>query len=244
MNNADEYIQTYKELEKTVRSIYQLPKEQSISNFLKNSKRTRLLNIDIEYCADVRNLLQHREKISDEYPVIPTDEMIDYVRSIIDKLNNRPRSHEIAIPKSKILSATLDSSLRKTMNAMRNTRYTHVPIIEHGKVIGVLSQSSIFNYIADQGIVDIDDELLIKDLKDYLSLKGDDIVIYTFQPSSIFVDELLEVFEDEFQKGNRIGMVFLTPNGNPDEELTGILTPWDVLVKSHAIEEEHEQEEK
>lgn len=40
MNNADEYIQTYKELEKTVRSIYQLPKEQSISNFLKNSKRT------------------------------------------------------------------------------------------------------------------------------------------------------------------------------------------------------------
>lgn len=189
----------------------------------------------------MRNLLQHREKISDEYPVIPTDEMIDYVRSIIDKINNRPRIHEIAVPKNQIFSATLDSSLRKTINAMRNTRYTHVPIIEHEKVIGVLSQSSIFNYIADQGIVDIDDQLHIRDLKDYLSLKGDDIVIYTFQPSSIFVDELLEVFEDEFQKGNRIGMVFLTSNGKPDEELTGILTPWDVLVKSHAIEEEQEE---
>lgn len=234
MTNADRYIQVYKELEKTVRSIYQLPKEQSISNFLKNSKSTRFLNIDIEYCADVRNLLQHREKISDEYPIIPTDEMIDYVRSIIDKLNNRPRCYEIAIPRSKIFSATPDSGLRDVMNAMRQTRYTHVPIIQDGIVIGVLSQSSLFNYIADQGIVDVDDHLIIHDLMGYLSLTGDDVVIYTFQPASKFIDQLIHEFEIEFQNGNRIGMVFLTANGDPKEELTGILTPWDLLVKSNS----------
>lgn len=230
MTNADKYIQAYKELETTVRSIFQLSQEVSISHFLKNERSTAFLKTEIQYCQDVRNLLQHRERISgNQYPIVPTDEMVAYIQNTIERLRNRPRCSNIAIPQSRIFSATMKDSVRQTINTMRQHRYTHVPIMEARKVVGVLSENSIFNYVVDEGIVDIDDNLVIQNLSKYLSMNRDDVEVFSFQPSSLFVDELEKVFEEEFRKGNRLGMVFLTANGKSDQEVTGILTPWDVL---------------
>jgi len=229
MTNADKYIQAYKELETTVRSIFNLPQGKSISYILSKERSTAFLKKEIQYCQDVRNLLQHREKISDKYPIVPTDEMVAYINNTIERLKNRPRCYDIAIPKSRIFSATMKDNVRQTINTMREYRYSHVPVIDRGKLVGVLSEHSIFNYVVDEGIVDIDDNLILEDLSKYLSIDRDDVEVFSFQPASLYIDELEEVFEKEFHKGNRLGMVFLTVNGRSDQEVTGILTPWDVL---------------
>ena len=230
MTNADRYIQAYKELETTVRSIFQLSQEISISHFLRNERSAAFLRTEIQYCQDVRNLLQHREKISGSYyPIIPTDEMVAYIQNTIERLRNRPRCSSIAIPQSQIFSAAMEDNLRQTINTMRKHRYTHVPILDAKRVIGVLSENSIFNYVVDEGIVDIDDNLIIRDLGKHVSMNQGDVEVFSFQPASLFVDELEEVFEKEFRKGNRLGMVFLTANGRANQDVTGILTPWDVL---------------
>lgn len=213
MTNADKYIQAYKELETTVRTMFQLTQEMSISYFLRNERSTAFLRTEIQYCQDVRNLLQHRERISgNQYPIMPTDEMVAYIQNTIERLKNRPRCSKIAIPQSCIFSARMSDSVRETMNTMRKHRYTHAPVIEANRVVGVLSENSIFNYLVDEGIVDIDDNLTIQDLGKYLSLDRDDVEVFSFQPASLFVDELEEVFEKEFRKGKRMAITRLEGN--------------------------------
>lgn len=223
--NAEKYIDAYKKLETVLRSMYGLRDEQSISYFIQSDSRNSFMKNEIAYCQQVRNLLQHRERISSTYPIEPTDEMLNYLNNAVERLRNRPRCLSIAIKGADVFSASPDDGLRTVMAKMRKHAFTHVPILQDGKVIGVLSEHSVFNYLTDEGIVDIDGCLALRDLKSYTAIDKNAEEVFSFQPASKYADELLDVFEQEFKRGRRLGMVFLTSAGLPDERLLGILTP-------------------
>ena len=79
MSNADIYISKYKELEATVRSVYQLSENDSISHCLKNKSEFRRFRDDISYCQEIRNILQHKTTFSGTYAVEPSDSMISFI---------------------------------------------------------------------------------------------------------------------------------------------------------------------
>lgn len=231
MSNAEVYIEKYKTLESVVRSTYGLKDQDSISHYL-SSKNTkfRMYANEIQYCQKVRNLLSHQNKISDEYPIEPSNSMITFIDTLIKQIQNKPRCCDIMIPRKDVYFQNLAGNVNETMHLMQEKMFTHIPIVENDKVIGVFDENSVFMYLANQENSLIHHTLTFRDIKQYIQLADREMEEFLFFPETKLVEELEYEFESAFQRGKRIGIVFITQNGNFDESLQGIITPWDILA--------------
>lgn len=230
MDRTEAFIEKYKELEEAVRTTYRLGNADSISRFLADKREFYKENNEIRYCQEVRNLIQHKYKIDSKYTVEPTEAMLEFMDALIDKVKNRPLCMSIAIPAQKIYSRTIYDTILDTMSVMREKTYTHVPIMEDGRIIGVFDENCLFTYLCDHEIVGIEEEDTFHgEIHNYLSLEQRDMEEFIFIRSDMYVDELVDIFEKAFDKGKRISVVFLTKNGRKEEKVLGLITPWDIL---------------
>ena len=229
MSNAETFIDKYKQLEEVVRSTYGLDKSDSISYYLSKENRYQRYRNEISYCQDVRNLIQHKQKLGDGFAVLPSQQMMDFIDRLISQIKNRPRCHDIQIKIKDVYWQTVDGSVKETMRMMREKVYTHVPILDNGRVIGVFDENSIFNYLADEEIIAIEDGLTVSDMKKYISIEGRDMEEFIFYSATSYVEELESEFDNAFRQGKRVGLAFITSTGKAHEDLQGIITPWDIL---------------
>ena len=231
MNNAEVFIEKYKELERVVRETYHLKQADSISYYLTQQEKYRKYKADIQYCQDIRNWLQHERKINSEFAILPNEAIIGFIDSLISKIAGRKKCADIAIRENGICWRSLDDGVKEAMQMMRRSTYTHIPILDSGKrVIGVFDENSIFDYLADMGIVDIDDDLRFKNLQKYISITDREMEEFVFLKATEYVDELEDMVERAFRKGKRVGMAFLTADGRQTSPLFGIVTPWDIIA--------------
>ena len=232
MTNADKYIQKFKELEAIVKETFGLNDWDSITNFLSKRDEYRPFREEIKYCQEVRNLLQHKQKIGGEYPVEPTDEMINFLQKTIDSLKNRKKCGEIMVPLSRLFYRKTSESVKGTLGKMTKIPTGHVPIVDkNGRVCGVFTAVSFLHIIADKKGEPLGQDYSFADAKEYVSFKHHSSEVYSFVEKNLYVDELKEIFEKTYSGGKRLAMVFVTSNGKADGKLLGTISPWDVLGK-------------
>ncbi len=231
VNITDIFLDKYRELEVAVRYAYKLGKYESAVSFLKKQKHFEKYSADIDYISDIRNLLSHNRKIAGEYAVVPSQQVIDFMDGLIGYISGRKRCRDIAIKVSDIFKRNLGGKVNDTVRIMNARNFTHVPVMENGKVTGVFSRNSMFSYVAENSACALisKPELTLGDIREYLKLDGREKEEYIFVKSSLYVDELEEIFDEMDKKGRRVGLVFLTKNGTRNEPLLGMLTPWDVI---------------
>lgn len=219
----------YIQLEKTVRETYNLNKSDSISYYLSRKDKFRKFRHDIHYCQEVRNWLQHNEKINKDFAITPNDVMIDFIDSLIERIKSRSKCPDICIKVNDVYYQNIDGNIQTTIKVMRKNCFTHIPILKDNIVVGIFDENSVFNYIADNIIVMIDQKLKFSDIKQYLSIDDRKMESFVFMPYDSYVEELEDLIEMEFKKGKRIGMALLTSDGNKTSPLMGIITPWDII---------------
>lgn len=229
MNNAEIYIEKYKELENAVRNAYGLSDGDSISFYLRNQDKFRKYRDEIKYCQDVRNFLQHELKIDNEFTVLPGNNMIQFIDMLIDKVKNKPNCSNIAIKMNKVYWQPEDGLVKQTMIKMREQLFTHIPILKNGRVIGVFDENSVFNYLAHEEIAGVDENLRFSDISEYLSLESREMEQFMFASMNTSVEKIEDRIENAYRQHRRIGVVFITDNGKPDGKLQGIITPWDII---------------
>lgn len=232
MDNTSIFIEKYKELEEAVRSTYNLRDSDSISHYLKNRNEFRHYADEISYCQQVRNFIVHERKLSDSFAVIPSDEMLKFIDMLIAKIKNRRRCIDACIKLKNVYHCSLGDKVKPAIKAMREGFFTHIPILQNGRVVGVFDENSLFNYVADHETVDVDSNLRFSDIADYLSLTDRDNEAFIFIKSSMYIDEVEDIFQRNFNQRERIGVAFITNNGRPDEQLQGLITPWDILANN------------
>ncbi len=236
MTNADEYIQKFKELESVVKNTFGLNDWDSVTNFLSKQGEYRPFREEIKYCQEVRNLLQHKQKIGGEYPVEPTREMINFLERTIDSLKNRKTCGEIMVPLSRLFYRKETDSIRGTLEKMRKIPSGHVPVIDKsGKISGVFTAVSFLNMIADKNGEPPSPGFSFSEAEKYITLDHHDSEVYRFVKSSLYADELKDIFEHTYSGGKRLAMVFVTENGKPDGRLIGTISPWDILGKQDSL---------
>ena len=238
MDNSQIYIEKYKRLEAVVRRVYRLPKKDSISYFLKHQKQFSKYYDDISYCQEVRNFMQHREKVNNRFAIEPNDAMLAFIDQLIQKIENRPKCRDICIKLRNIERRTLSDSVRETIKVMRRMVYTHIPIFENGVLVGVFDENSLFNYVAENEIVDVDDDLTFADIREYLSLQGREMEEFLFVRASMYVEDLEKEIQRYFNQNKRVGIAFLTANGRENEPILGMVTPWDILSVPESMQPE------
>ena len=87
----------------------------------------------------------------------------------------------------------------------------------------------MFNYIAENEIIDVDDKLSFSDILQYLSVKGREMEEFLFIKPSMYVEDLEKEIQKYFNKNKRVGIAFLTTNGRENDPIQGIITPWDII---------------
>lgn len=233
MGNVEVYIEKYKELEGAVRSTYHLADEDSISYYLTKQDKYRNDRDEIKYCQEIRNLLQHKKKVNNTDLVEPTGEAIAYITSLIARVKNRKKCCDICVDYKNIFRKSYGDKVKDTMRVMHEKAYTCVPIMEGKRVVGAFDANALFEYLAAEGKVEIDEDLTFNDIREYLSIDTRDTEEFLFFGSRKLVDDLEDEFEKSFRRGKRIAAVFLTPYGTRNEDIRGMVTAWDVLGKGN-----------
>lgn len=232
MTNAEIFIEKYKQLEEVVRSTYNLRNSDSISFYLSNQNIYQRYRDEIRYCQEVRNLLSHKKKIGNEFAVEPSQQMLDFIDNLIKKIRKRTKCYEVQINESQVCWKSMNDLVKDTIKEMSDKLYTHIPILEDGKVIGVFDENSIFNYLSKQEIIMIEENTTFNDIKEYIGLYDREMEEFIFFSSQSYLEELEKEFEKSYKRGKRIGIAFMTQNGKSHEKLQGIITPWDMIASS------------
>ncbi len=228
-NSIEEYIEEYKKLEEAVRRVHGLKNNDSVVSVLK--KRFPHDSSIIQSCADLRNFYSHDGKMNNRFIADVSTDAVTYVRDLTVAVNNRQKCGERCIKFKDIFWKSLNDNVRDTMTIMQKKLYTHVPILDGRKVIGVFDENSLFSFLAAQedGICIFDDKLSFADLKEHIKLDNREMEEFSFFPINKFTDEAAEEFNNAQQRGKRIGLMLLTASGKPTDDLQGIITPWDII---------------
>lgn len=173
--------------------------------------------------------MQHKKKINARFAIEPNDAMLAFIEQLINKVESRPQCKDICIKFQNLEWRALSDSVKATIKVMRQKVYTHIPIIENGVLIGVFDENSLFNYVAENEIVDVDNKLCFADIRQYLSIQDREMEEFLFVKSTMYVEDLEKEIQKYFSKNKRVGIAFLTVNGRENEPIQGIITPWDII---------------
>ena len=187
---------------------------------------TWLYSKELNYCREVRNFLQHESKIDKEFAVIASDEMLEVMDKIIDLVRNPVRIKDVYVSIDKVYYKGLDNYVYPSMISMDYKKYSHIPILEKGKLIGVFSKTSIFKYLLEEENNNFSEYVKFKDVKKYISLNEE---YYLFTTLDTPVEDIIEEVVMNFKNGKRIAIIFVTDNGMENGDFVGLLTPYDIL---------------
>ena len=223
------FEQKYRELEDAGREFFNLPEDDKIMSTMIRLPQLAHVSNRLKYCRDVRNLITH-EGVARKFRVTPSQEMLELLESLVERLNKVPYCKDFAIRTSNVYSCSIDDLVLPAMSIMKEKNYTHVPILNDGVVAGIFSENTLFAYLLDNEIINVDNETRFSELARYLPINNHITEIFHFLPWDAQVFNAKELFENALKKMERIGMIFLTQNGSATEKLLGILTPWDILA--------------
>ncbi len=229
MNNTEIFIEKYKEFEKTVQVSFGVSTSDSASFAVKNKPGFNKYKSDIEYCAGVRNLIQHREKVNNSFAVEPNAAMIMFLEDLINRIKNRKKCIDICVNINKVFSCSKGSVVIDLMREMNAKCFTHVPVLENGLVTGVFDENALFKYASEEEIIAIDQDLIIDNIFKYVSPLEREMEEFIFVKRDMYVDDLQEIVLENTRKGKRIGAAFVTANGKRNEKILGLITPWDMI---------------
>ena len=113
---------------------------------------------------------------------------------------------------------------------MNKNSYTHIPIYDEDnkKLVGVFSENSLFKYVIEDKIIEIDEKTTFNDIKECISFEKSEGIVKFVSRDSLY-DNVVNDFIKEFKDGNNLGCVMVTNSGKKTEKIIGIITSWDVI---------------
>ena len=104
------------------------------------------------------------------YPITPSEEMLDILRKCVDRISNPILAMKFAVRRENLYSATLDSKISEVAEYMDTHGFTHVPVFDKEKLVGVFSDNSIYAYVCAHKELNINVHSTLKVLEEYLAL--------------------------------------------------------------------------
>lgn len=229
VTRGDEFIELYKQLESAAAQNYGYPNDGRVIYRLARRREFARMSAELDYCREVRNLLQHRPKVKGRFLVEPSAEMVQLLRETLDKVKNPLRCQDIAIPFEQLYWRTMDDLVLPSMQELKDGAFTHIPLLKDRRVAGIFSVNALFSYLLASEMGGLDANTRFRDMGEHIRLDAHPSEVFVFERSGAKADDAELHFETALQKGRRVGMIFLTENARPTDKLLGILTAWDLV---------------
>ncbi|MBQ7826772.1 MAG: CBS domain-containing protein [Clostridia bacterium] len=242
MANADIFLNLYKDLEELLEVKYSNGKKFTGSAVMRyyNDDEGKKWREELNICREMRNMLSHHAKIGGKAVFEPSDEVVKILRQIIDDVKNPPVAMTIATPADKLFTCGYDDLVEDVVHVMKAEGYSHVPVVENGRLVGVFSVSTVFALVDKYGIEGIskcceaDREYLgrnttISRFREFLPIDRHVTESFGFVADSSPYSSLQRRFGLQGAKSLRLVALFVTENGRAEEKLLGMITPWDMI---------------
>ncbi len=230
-SQTEKFLQLYKQLEFEGRRIYfpNSKENESIIGRLFTVPQLKKFKEDLDYCRVVRNFLTHNPKVGGVYPIIPSYEMIKLLEKCLNVISNPPKALDFAVPIERIYTASPDSKLSEVVKVMNSFTYTHIPIIDGERLIGVFSENTVFTYMCYENSITINEDTEIRQFQKYIPLDEHLNEYFAFLPETAYLYEVQELFKYTPGRKKLLTVIYITKNGKRDEEIIAMITPWDLL---------------
>lgn len=231
---SDEFLNLYKTLEEVLSEKYsdRTRNYGSVVVQFMNDAEGRQFKDKLNLCREIRNLLSHHPEVNGESIIEPSQTMIDFLNEVIDYVKRPPLAISYATPFENLLKASLSNKALTVMKKMEKRGFSHVPVIEDKRFVGVFSVGTVFVYISENTPMVNIEEMEIRDFMNYLPVDFHTTERFRFMPKTTTVTEAKTAFEQPHQRSRRLAAVFITDNGTQSGRLLGMITPWDLLRTS------------
>lgn len=235
LTNASKFIITYNEIDDYMRKILKVDNSVSHVKLIKDmGKQNRIFrnyNDELISFAELRNIIVHNPKKRYADPIAePHDNIVKYYNDILDKITNPPLAlNTIAIKANNIYKTSLDNNALEVIKEMNKNTYTHVPVVEDGKIIGVFSENTVFSYFASKEDVILEKEVSIREFLEFIPFDKHESEYFEFISKDTLLIYVEDIFRDGLKDKKRIATVFITETGSEKEKLLGLITAWDLV---------------
>ena len=199
---------------------------------------SRPVRSDLEVAREIRNIIMHNADESGEPVVEPSQGITDALARVLEYIKKPPLALTFATPANDILCARVNDLALPLMRAMRKRGFSHTPIMEADRMMGVFSSYTLFSFMTDNTGALIDEKTRINAFAEYLPIERHEPERYLFMDEQATYADIKHAFEDRRQRNSRLAAVFITESGGPDQPLLGMITPWDALGRVSNVTEE------
>lgn len=235
LTNSERFINTYNRLDKYMRKYSTKDYYESHPSLIDTMVRRGDVLFKkhcetLKQFAKLRNAIVHSPVDNDSRAIAePHDKVVEGYEKFLEIVINPPLAiDKMSIPDKKIYKTYLNSNAFEVIDIMKKNMYSHVPVVEDNKLIGVFSENAIFSYIADKDVVTIDKNTKISHFSNYIPIDRHTTEKIIFTHRKTTVAEIDDMFQDEYKDNKRLGAIFITENGKENEKILGLVTPWDI----------------
>ncbi|MBQ4094320.1 MAG: hypothetical protein IJC61_04675 [Oscillospiraceae bacterium] len=229
-DRTEAFLDKYRQLEEVAIEEYgYLDNGNAISN-LERRKEFKDISSQLSYCRKVRNLLCHTPKIDEAYAVTPSEGMLELLDTLITRITRPLRAQDIYTAREKLMCKSLGSYVLPSARDMSRRHFSHLPILQDNRLVGVFSESTLTTLLLAENGVRITEKTRFSDIQHYLKIENHTAERFLFVGRKTPAGDLVSLFEDALRPGNRIGMVFVTETGDPGQRILGVITAWDIAA--------------
>lgn len=234
MDAAERLIELYNELDRLLRDSegdaeHYVPFTRRVQQLSRENELIKRYRDDLLLMADLRNLLVHETYIDSINPVFqPHIRLVQRFEDILQELLRPHAALDYAVPAERIYKAGMRDPVLQVIHQVYKRGFSHVPVVEDGRIVGVFSESAVFAMLAEGGTQSLTADLKVEDLQAVMSLARYKADRYQFIPPETPVFDAAAIFAQTVERGRRVAVVFITDNGKQDGRLLGMLTLLDI----------------
>ena len=228
------FAEKWKELESSIRLSFPTWDGRDMEKFLKRMRVEGLDFTRLMALRNVRNVLVHNPMLNGTPIVKINDGLLPYLDEVIERVKHLPTAANILIPRDDVFACSCDVEIRRVVEVMLEKVYSHVPVLDaEGRVIGVFSESTTLE-MRKTGVGN-GETATMRDVADFLPANRHKAEVFRFVSKRDPLAYLRYLCAEALEKSERIGMFFVTENGNEDTPLLGILTVGDIAGMSDVM---------
>lgn len=227
MSNADEFLNTFNEIERHLRHMTNANKETPFHVLVREAGEShaavRRFSNDLKEFADLRNAITH-ERTDGHVIAEPNDRAVADIKRVALLLINPPR----VVPQfqKQVLALQTSDPVAEAVKSMLAHSFSQIPIYENQQFRGLLTTNAVARWLGACVAEDVFSlhETLIGSVLAHVEEENN----YCFVTKNATLFQALHIFEGYHRDVGRLEAILITENGRATESLLGMITVWDL----------------
>ena len=230
--NSERFLTAFNRIEKKMKSIIKNGRNLGFSKMVHMLKHRNAIvgrySDDLLEFAELRNAIVHNKIDMSHAIAEPHDSTVRRIEFIERELL-QPRTVAPQFIKT-VYALEQAEPFSKLLSLIHKKKVTKFPIYHKGEFKGLISQRAIAFWLAGNmhNSKKLPEEVTIKEVLAYETREN-----YRFISKDTSLLEAIDIFKRNIGRGNRLEALLITENGDPSEELIGIITNFDIIGLQH-----------